>query len=228
MEEMIMEFEEKMEKTLIALNNEFSVIRAGRANPHILDKIKVDYYGSPTPLQQVANVSVPEARMIQIQPWESSLIKEIEKAILVSDLGLTPTNDGKSIRLVFPELTEDRRKELVKDVKKNKDKYFISPERMQEMEEERLNREAEIVEFDGEIINMVCGTGTVGSYRLPKSQKTFLVVFKKDNGEIIDLAVAEEIYLSLEVGMAGKVTLLDGRLDSFELFEDDFTTEEEK
>lgn len=118
MEEMIMEFEEKMEKTLIALNNEFSVIRAGRANPHILDKIKVDYYGSPTPLQQVANVSVPEARMIQIQPWESSLIKEIEKAILVSDLGLTPTNDGKSIRLVFPELTEDRRKELVKDVKK--------------------------------------------------------------------------------------------------------------
>lgn len=117
---------------------------------------------------------------------------------------------------------------IVKDVKKNKDKYFISPERMQEMEEERLNREAEIVEFDGEIINMVCGTGTVGSYRLPKSQKTFLVVFKKDNGEIIDLAVAEEIYLSLEVGMAGKVTLLDGRLDSFELFEDDFTTEEEK
>ena len=118
MEEMLMEFEEKMEKALTALNNEFSVIRAGRANPHILDKIKVDYYGSPTPLQQVANVSVPEARMIQIQPWEASLIKEIEKAILVSDLGLTPSNDGKSIRLIFPELTEDRRKELVKDVKK--------------------------------------------------------------------------------------------------------------
>ena len=118
MEEMLMEFEEKMEKALAALNNEFSVIRAGRANPHILDKIKVDYYGSPTPLQQVANVSVPEARMIQIQPWEASLIKEIEKAILVSDLGLTPSNDGKSIRLIFPELTEDRRKELVKDVKK--------------------------------------------------------------------------------------------------------------
>ncbi len=118
MEEMLMEFEEKMEKTLSALNNEYASIRAGRANPHILDKIKVDYYGSPTPIQQVANVSVPEARMIQIQPWEASLIKEIEKAILVSDLGLTPTNDGKTIRLVFPELTEDRRKELVKDVKK--------------------------------------------------------------------------------------------------------------
>ena len=115
---MLMEFEEKMEKTLSALNNEYASIRAGRANPHILDKIKVDYYGSPTPIQQVANVSVPEARMIQIQPWEASLIKEIEKAILVSDLGLTPTNDGKTIRLVFPELTEDRRKELVKDVKK--------------------------------------------------------------------------------------------------------------
>ena len=118
MEEMLMEFEEKMEKTLTALANDYTSIRAGRANPHILDKIRVDYYGSPTPIQQVANVSVPEARMIQIQPWESSIIKEIEKAILVSDLGLTPTNDGKTIRLVFPELTEDRRKELVKDVKK--------------------------------------------------------------------------------------------------------------
>lgn len=93
-------------------------IRAGRANPHILDKIQVDYYGTPSPLQSVANISVPEARMIQIQPWESSLIKEIERAIIASDLGLTPANDGKTIRLVFPELTEDRRKELVKDVKK--------------------------------------------------------------------------------------------------------------
>lgn len=89
-----------------------------KSNPHILDKLKVDYYGTPTPFQQVANVSVPEARMIQIQPWETSLLKEIEKAILTSDLGLTPTNDGKVIRLVFPELTEDRRKELVKDIKK--------------------------------------------------------------------------------------------------------------
>lgn len=112
------EFEDKMQKTLDTLIEDYSTIRAGRANPHILDKIKVDYYGTPTPIQQVANISVPEARMIQIQPWESSLIKEIEKMIMVSDLGLTPNNDGKSIRLIFPELTEDRRKEIVKDIKK--------------------------------------------------------------------------------------------------------------
>lgn len=114
----VAEFEDKMSKSVEALRSDFSTIRAGRANPHILDKLKVDYYGAPTPLQQVANISVPEARMIQIQPWESSLIKEIEKAILCSDLGITPNNDGKTIRLVFPELTEDRRKELSKDVKK--------------------------------------------------------------------------------------------------------------
>ncbi len=114
----IAEFEDKMSKSLDALKGDFTTIRAGRANPHILDKLKVDYYGAPTPLQQVANISVPEARMIQIQPWESSLIKDIEKAILVSDLGLTPNNDGKTIRLIFPELTEDRRKELAKDIKK--------------------------------------------------------------------------------------------------------------
>ena len=111
-------YEDKMEKTLSNLQEEYVSIRAGRANPHILDKIQVDYYGTPSPLQSVANISVPEARMIQIQPWESSLIKEIEHAIIASDLGLTPANDGKVIRLVFPELTEDRRKELVKDVKK--------------------------------------------------------------------------------------------------------------
>ena len=105
-----------MERTTV--ENLKELIRAGRANPHILDKLTVDYYGSPTPIQQVANITVPEARMIQIQPWESSLIKGIEKAILTSDLGLNPSNDGKVIRLVFPELTEERRKELVKDVKK--------------------------------------------------------------------------------------------------------------
>ena len=118
MDERVQKYETKMEKTLKGFENELTTIRAGRANPHILDKITVDYYGTPTPLQQVANVTVPEARMIQIQPWESSLIKGIEKAILVSDLGLNPSNDGKVIRLVFPELTEERRKELVKDVKK--------------------------------------------------------------------------------------------------------------
>ena len=100
------------------MTGELATIRAGRANPHVLDKLTVDYYGAPTPIQQVANVSVPEARMIQIQPWEKSLLKEIEKAILTSDIGINPTNDGASIRLVFPELTEERRKELAKDVKK--------------------------------------------------------------------------------------------------------------
>lgn len=118
MDERIQKYEEKMKKTLASLESELVTIRAGRANPHILDKLTVDYYGAPTPLQQVANITVPEARMIQIQPWESSLIKGIEKAILTSDLGLNPSNDGKVIRLVFPELTEERRKELVKDVKK--------------------------------------------------------------------------------------------------------------
>ena len=118
MDERIQKYEDKMKKTLASLESELVTIRAGRANPHILDKLTVDYYGAPTPLQQVANITVPEARMIQIQPWESSLIKGIEKAILTSDLGLNPSNDGKVIRLVFPELTEERRKELVKDVKK--------------------------------------------------------------------------------------------------------------
>ena len=118
MDEKLKVFEDKMQKSYNNLLEEYTTIRAGRANPHVLDKIVVDYYGAPTPLQQVANISVPEARMIQIQPWEMSLLKDIEKAILVSDLGLNPTNDGKVIRLVFPELTEERRKELVKDVKK--------------------------------------------------------------------------------------------------------------
>lgn len=118
MDQRLNQYEEKMEKSVGALEKDFAAIRAGRANPHILDKIKVDYYGTPTPLQQVGNISVTEARILQIQPWESSLIKEIEKAILNSDLGINPTNDGKVIRLVFPELTEDRRKELAKDIKK--------------------------------------------------------------------------------------------------------------
>ena len=111
-------YQEKMNKSLDSLASEYTTIRAGRANPHVLDKITVDYYGQPTNLQSVANISVSEARTLVIQPWEASMIKEIEKAILVSDLGLTPNNDGKAIRLTFPELTEDRRKELVKDIKK--------------------------------------------------------------------------------------------------------------
>lgn len=111
-------FETKMQKSLKNLEDEYGAIRAGRANPHVLDRLKVDYYGTMTPIQSVANVNVPEPRMIQIQPWEKSMVKEIEKAILTSDLGINPTNDGTVIRLTFPELTEERRKELAKDIKK--------------------------------------------------------------------------------------------------------------
>ena len=118
MEEHLKLYEDKMEKSLDVLLDEYASIRAGRANPHVLDRLRIDYYGTPTPIQQVGNVTVPEARMIVIQPWEKSLLKEIEKAILVSDLGINPTNDGNVIRLVFPELTEERRKDLAKDVKK--------------------------------------------------------------------------------------------------------------
>ena len=110
--------EDRMEKAVGAYERNLSEIRAGRANPAVLNKVKIDYYGVSTPISQVAGVSVPEARTIMIQPWEPNLLKEIEKAILVSDIGITPTNDGTSIRLVFPELTEERRKELVKDIKK--------------------------------------------------------------------------------------------------------------
>ena len=112
------EFEEKMDKTISVFEENLSEIRAGRANPAILNKIKVEYYGTPTPINQMAGISVPEARLIVIQPWDVSVLKEIEKAILTSDIGINPNNDGKVIRLAFPELTEERRKELVKDIKK--------------------------------------------------------------------------------------------------------------
>ena len=118
MDSRIEQYEVKMGKSVDSLAEDFASIRAGRANPHILDKLKVEYYGQPSPLQSVANISVPEPRVIMIQPWDTSLIKDIEKAIMCSDIGITPGNDGKVIRLVFPELTEERRKELVKDVKK--------------------------------------------------------------------------------------------------------------
>ncbi|MBQ2609899.1 MAG: ribosome recycling factor [Butyrivibrio sp.] len=118
MNERIKEYNDKMQKSYDFLKEDLASIRAGRANPHVLDKIKVDYYGTPTPLQQVGNVSVPEARIIQIAPWDKTLIKDIEKAIMTSDLGITPSNDGAVIRLVFPELTEERRKQLAKDIRK--------------------------------------------------------------------------------------------------------------
>lgn len=118
MDERLKNYEEKMQKAVDFLSSDLASIRAGRANPHVLDRVKVDYYGTPTPIQSVGNISVPEPRMIQIAPWEKTLLKEIEKAILASDVGITPTNDGNVIRLIFPELTEERRKELVKDIKK--------------------------------------------------------------------------------------------------------------
>jgi ribosome recycling factor len=118
MKEKVKVYEDKMTKAYDFLTEELASIRAGRANPHVLDKIRVDYYGTPTPIQQIGNVSVPEARIIQIAPWEKSMLKEIEKAIQMSDIGINPTNDGTMIRLIFPELTEERRKQLSKDVKK--------------------------------------------------------------------------------------------------------------
>ena len=118
MNERVKEYSDKMQKTIDHLQSEYAAVRAGRANPHVLDKIRVDYYGTPTPIQQVGNISVPDPRIIQIQPWEKNILKDIEKAIQASDVGINPTNDGNCIRLVFPELSEERRKDLVKDIRK--------------------------------------------------------------------------------------------------------------
>ena len=126
MNERIKAYDDKMKKTYDHLVNDYLGIRAGRANPHVLDKLRVKYYGTLTPIQQVGNITIPEARMIQISPWEKSLIKDIEKAILASDIGITPSNDGSVIRLVFPELTEERRKDLVKDVKKKAEECKVA------------------------------------------------------------------------------------------------------
>ncbi len=118
MDERIKVYEEKMRKSYNNMLSEFDGVRAGRANPNVLNKIRVDYYGTPTPIQQVGNVTVPEPRVLQIQPWEPKMVREIEKAIMTSDIGIHPSDDGRVIRLVFPELTEERRKDLVKDIKK--------------------------------------------------------------------------------------------------------------
>lgn len=126
MDARIQEYDQKMTKTLASLDKEYAGIRAGRANPHVLDRITVDYYGTPTPIQQVANVTVPEARIIQIQPWEPSLIKSIIKEIQKSDIGINPNTDGKVIRMIFPELTEERRKDISKDVKKKGDNAKVA------------------------------------------------------------------------------------------------------
>ena len=150
---MLKQFEDKMQKSLDSMANDFMTIRAGRANPHVLDKVKVDYYGVATPVAQVGNVSVPEARTIMIQPWEPNLLKEIEKAILVSDIGITPTNDGKAIRLNFPDLTEERRKELAKDVKKqnkagdlNEDQAKDEEDKVQKMTDKYIKQIDEAVD----------------------------------------------------------------------------------
>ena len=147
MNEKLKIYDEKMQKTIHALDTELASIRAGRANPNILNKLTVEYYGTPTPIQQVANVSVPEARMIQIQPWEKSMLKEIEKAILMSDIGINPTNDGTVVRLMFPELTEERRKELVKDVKKKGEEAKVAIRNIRRDANDAVKKEAKANEI---------------------------------------------------------------------------------
>lgn len=151
MQELINKTEERMKKTMANLDNEFAMVRAGRANPRLLDKISVPYYGSESPLQQVANVSVPEARVILIQPWDKTLVKEINRAILASDIGITPQDDGQSIRLVFPELTGERRQELCKDVRKKAEeaKVALRNIRRDAMEDlKKKEKNSEITEDD--------------------------------------------------------------------------------
>ena len=151
METVLAVTEEKMQKTVQALETDFTMIRAGRANPNLLNKISVSYYGVMSPLQQVANISVPEARVILIQPWDKKLIKDIEKAIMASDIGITPSNDGNMIRLIFPELTGERRQELVKDIKKKAEasKVAIRNIRRDAMEQlKKMSKSSEITEDD--------------------------------------------------------------------------------
>ena len=151
MNERLQVFDTKMQKTVANLEGELATIRAGRANPNVLNKLTVDYYGMQTPIQQVANISVPEARMIQIQPWEKSLIKEIEKAIMTSDIGINPTDDGRNLRLVFPQLTEERRRDLVKDIKKmgEEGKVAVRNIRRDAIEKfKQMQKKSEITEDD--------------------------------------------------------------------------------
>jgi len=142
--------EEKMNKTISVLSENLSEIRAGRANPAILNKIRIDYYGTPTPINQVAGISVPEARLIVIQPWDASILKEIEKEILKAEIGINPNNDGKVIRLAFPELTEERRKEIVKDIKKMAEeaKVAIRSIRREGMDEAKANQKEGLITED--------------------------------------------------------------------------------
>ena len=145
--EKLQKFEEKMNKTIDNLTEEYQSIRAGRANPHILDRIRVNYYGTETPIQQVGNVSVPEPKVIVIAPWDSSLLKEIEKAIQSSDIGINPSNDGKVIRLVFPDLTEERRKDLSKDVKKKGEDSKVAIRNIRRDAVDTIKKEAKAGEY---------------------------------------------------------------------------------
>ena len=149
--ERVQAYEDKMVKAVEFLKNDLQTIRAGRANPHVLDKIRVDYYGTPTPIQELANISVPEARMLQIAPWDKKSLKDIERAIMASDVGINPNNDGSVIRLIFPELTEDRRKELAKDVQKRSEgvKVTIRNARRDGNDEfKKLRKDSQISEDD--------------------------------------------------------------------------------
>ena len=158
-------YDEKMQKSYNNLIAEFGSIRAGRANPRVLDQLRVDYYGSPTPIQQVANVTVPEARVIMIAPWEKNMLKVIEKAIQVSDLGINPVNDGQTIRLVFPELTEERRKDLTKDVRKKGEEAKVATRNIRRDANEKLKKlgktedisEDEIKDLQDEVQKMTDG-----------------------------------------------------------------------
>ena len=144
-------YEGKMQKTIANFDSELNTIRAGRANPRVLDKLTVDYYGTETPIAQIGNITVPEARLIQIQPWDATALKLVEKAIQASDLGINPTNDGKVIRLVFPELTEERRKDLTKEVKKKGEdaKVAIRNIRRDALDNfKKLEKKSEITEDD--------------------------------------------------------------------------------
>lgn len=142
---------DKMDKTISVFSENLAEVRAGRANPAILNKVKIDYYGTPTPINQVAGISVPEARLIVIQPWDASILKEIERAILASDIGINPNNDGKVIRLAFPELNEERRKELVKDIRKTAEEAKIAVRSIRRDgidEYKKMQKDSEITEDD--------------------------------------------------------------------------------
>lgn len=154
MKQALNKYEDKMKKTIQSFVDELNTIRVGRANPHVLDRMTVDYYGTPTPVQQVGNISIPESRVLQIQPWDMSLLKAIEKAVNESDIGINPSNDGKVIRLVFPELTEERRKELTKDIKKKGEvaKVAIRNIRREALETfKKMQKASEITEDEQEV-----------------------------------------------------------------------------